>query len=193
MKKSFTLVLSLILILIMLAGCGTSTPKITPKETTPDDSIVSTVATETVTTETVDEIFEWEGTVIDDLTEKGMALDELIIPDAATAIGHNACSNAKMTKLTIGANVETIDDKAFFYCENIKEVIIPSSVKTIGYEAFSSCGSLEKITFSEGLEAIGERAFYGSFSSMKDVAPIVIIFPEGLKQLGPTPLQQVVQ
>lgn len=120
MKKSFTLVLSLILILTMLAGCGTSTPKVT----TSDGSVATDGKTD-VTTAATDELFIWEGTVITDLTEKGETVDELIIPDTATGIGFNACFGADMTKLTIGANVETIDKMAFNMCKNLEELTIP--------------------------------------------------------------------
>lgn len=189
MKKSFTLVLSLILILTMLAGCGTSTPKVTTSDgsvatdgktdvTTPDDSVATDV-----TTAATDELFIWEGTIITDLTEKGETVDELIIPDTATGIGFNACFSADMTKLTIGANVETIDKMAFNMCKHLEELTIPPSVKTIGDSAFYLCNGLVKVTFAENgnLTTIGKDAFlYANSPSFNGT----LTLPEGIKTIG---------
>lgn len=177
MKKSISLIIILVLVMSM-SGCGESTPKAAPKEITPDGSTASDVTTKaTEETEAVDEIFVWKGTIIKDLTEKGMALDELIIPETATEIGFNACFGAKMTKLTIGSNVTIIGDNAFDCCRGLINLTIPPSVKTIGQSAFHLCESLESITFSEGLEEIGDYAFSVIYLDE-------IILPDGLKTIG---------
>jgi hypothetical protein len=52
----------------------------------------------------------------------------------------------------------TIGDRAFYYCESLKEIEIPGSVTSVGEYLFYG-GSLEKVTFREGLKKIDDSAF----------------------------------
>lgn len=54
---------------------------------------------------------------------------------------------AKMTQITIGANVETISANAFNGCKNLKTVIVGANVKSIAKAAFNNCGKIQTITF----------------------------------------------
>ncbi len=42
--------------------------------------------------------------------------------------------------------VNEIDDYAFAYCKNIKEIVLPNSITKIGYNIFYSCSNIESIT-----------------------------------------------
>ena len=57
--------------------------------------------------------------------------------------------------------VETIGNRAFDRCENLKSVILPSSIKSISDGAFASCISLSQIELKDGITNIGTYAFRG--------------------------------
>ena len=63
--------------------------------------------------------------------------------------------------ITFGADVTTIGDNAFMYCEALTSVTIPDSVATIGDNAFYCCYSLTSVTIGDSVTTIGNSAFYG--------------------------------
>ncbi len=63
-----------------------------------------------------------------------------------SAIADNAIKNASVTNISIGANVKTIGDKAFYGCKKLKKIVIPQKVSSIGKEAFCKCKNLKSIT-----------------------------------------------
>ena len=58
-----------------------------------------------------------------------------------------------------GLPVTAIDSRAFYNCENITEVIIPSGVTSIGYLAFGECKNLQKVTIPNTVSFIDGEAF----------------------------------
>lgn len=68
-------------------------------------------------------------------------------------------------------SVAIIGDAAFFCCERLTNIVIPSGVTQIGVRAFSGCSSLESITIPNSVTSIGQCAFEnncdGFLSSMK--------------------------
>ncbi len=86
--------------------------------------------------------------------------------------------------------ITTIDDKAFYGCDNLRTIIIPQNVKTIGYRAFYCLNnepygfpsSLASISLPEGLISIGQGAFqYCDFlKSITIPANVTLIGPYGL-------------
>lgn len=88
------------------------------------------------------------------------------IPQSVSYIGSGAFENdVSIKKVTIPKSCESIDDKAFSGCVNLKTVIFEGNVK-IGDSAFLNCVSLENVYFkSRNAEAeIGESAFANCFS-----------------------------
>lgn len=63
-----------------------------------------------------------------------------------------------------GVKVTAIADRAFYGCEKITSVTVPSSVKTIGDQAFTSCLSLRTATLKEGVTTLGKSAFRYCYS-----------------------------
>jgi len=62
--------------------------------------------------------------------------------------------------LTIGNNVTSIGDWAFFHCTALASVIIGNNVTTIGNFAFQDCTSLTSIIIPNSVTTIGDRAFF---------------------------------
>ncbi len=60
-----------------------------------------------------------------------------------------------------GRPVTSIANNAFYNCDTIEKVLLPSSLTSIGKWAFKGCTSLKSINLPEGLEEIGKYAFYG--------------------------------
>lgn len=94
-----------------------------------------------------------------DLTEQWLTIvdteqeDGLLITDDRVV----RC-RPNVTNVTIPDNVNSIDEKAFFY-RDLTSITIPGNVKSIGDNAFSGCDGLASVTFLDGLESIGEFAF----------------------------------
>ena len=66
--------------------------------------------------------------------------------------------------MSLGSNITTIDDKAFYKCSKLTKITIPSKVTRIGKQAFAGCKKLKLVTIkSSKLKAskIGKNAFKG--------------------------------
>lgn len=64
-----------------------------------------------------------------------------------------------------------ICDEAFWWCESLPDIVIPTSVTSIGDSAFSHCDSLSEIVILSSVTSIGDNAFYGCYSLLEIVIP----------------------
>ena len=80
--------------------------------------------------------------------------------------------------VSIGKNVTSIGNYAFYNCYSLASITIPAGVTSIGSSAFSGCYSLASITISTGVTSIGDSAFYKCYS----LASITI--PTGVTSIG---------
>ncbi len=100
----------------------------------------------------------------------GAAFDEsyvdLVIPDTTpdgvpvTAIGERAFLDKQFKTITIGKNVEIIEESAFFGNTILKSLVIPGNVHTIGKNAFAVCKQLLSLTIEEGVRTLEDGAFH---------------------------------
>ena len=74
--------------------------------------------------------------------------------------------------------VTRIDDYAFYYNKQLREVYLPQTVTTIGERAFYGCESLAVLAFSEGLTEIGPY----SISLCRSLTSLTL--PETLNSIG---------
>ncbi len=70
----------------------------------------------------------------------------------------------KVTKYTIGNDVKSIGDYAFYGCSSLPSITIPNSVTSIGFAAFEGCSGLTSITIPNSVTSIGSDAFSGCSS-----------------------------
>ncbi|MBP5714132.1 MAG: leucine-rich repeat protein [Prevotella sp.] len=68
-------------------------------------------------------------------------------------------------------SVTQIDSKAFYGCEGLTVVTLPSSIVKIGALAFQDCTNLEAINFPDGLLEIDWQAFFGCSSLKRIIIP----------------------
>lgn len=85
-------------------------------------------------------------------------ITELTLPSTLTTIDDYAFAfylNAKDVQIPYG--VTTIGNNAFSDCYQIENVVLPGTVKKIGNYAFSVCDSLKSITIPASVTEIGEK------------------------------------
>ena len=88
---------------------------------------------------------------------------------SVTSIGNYAFFECEgLSGITIPSSVTSIGDWAFYYCTNLKNITIPDSVTSIGKDAFRSCTSLKSITIPDSVTSIGDYTFYDC-TSLKSV------------------------
>ena len=82
-----------------------------------------------------------------------------VIPDSVISIT-GFRGNSLVEKIDIPFGVKSIEDYAFFDCENLNNVTISDSVTEIGSRAFYDCSKLDSLIIPDTVTNIGEGAFY---------------------------------
>lgn len=93
------------------------------------------------------------------------------IPNSVINVGNRAfayCDGLK--NVTIGNSVTTIGDYAFSHCTSLSSITIPNSVTSIGFYAFDGCYSLTSAIIPNSLTTIG----VGVFGNCSDLTSITI-------------------
>ena len=95
---------------------------------------------------------------------------------------YNVSSAPNITAVNFeeGSVCESIGDSAFWDCNSLTSITLPSSITSIGDSTFEGCSNLGMVNFGENsqLTGIGERAFY----SCDNLASITI--PENVTSIG---------
>lgn len=89
--------------------------------------------------------------------------------EGATTTGDYAfydCDN--LTTVSLPTSLTSIGRNSFQSCNNLRSITLPSNVVYIEVYAFRNCGALESVTFNEGLNAIYTEAF-NECEALKDV------------------------
>ena len=103
-------------------------------------------------------------------------LIDVVIEEGVNTIGSKAfyyCENLRSVHLP--STIIAIGDDAFAHCKNLQQINLPGNLKRIGNYAFIHTG-LKEVRLPEGINSVGECAFYGS-----DVERVVL--PDGIKHL----------
>lgn len=89
-----------------------------------------------------------------------------------------SCALTKIgTSYTVPSTVEKIAAWAFYYCTNLRKVVLPNGIKEIGKWAFFDCRALNSIDLPSGLQKIGEEAF--CYTNLKS-----LVLPNTVTEIG---------
>jgi hypothetical protein len=97
-------------------------------------------------------------TAFDDAGNSSALIPSSINGKPVTTIGENAFYYSEIRSVTIPSTVTSIDAGAFYGCEFLNRISLPTSVTSIGDSAFSWSG-LNSVTIPSSVTAIGNTAF----------------------------------
>ena len=86
-------------------------------------------------------------------------LQEINLPSTLTSIPEYAFDYTGLTSVTIPGNIKSIGNRAFWWCDNLKNLTIAEGVTSIGKEAFHGCKEILSVTIPKSVTNIGEGAF----------------------------------
>ncbi|MBE5040371.1 leucine-rich repeat protein [Ructibacterium gallinarum] len=90
-------------------------------------------------------------------------IQEITLPDTITVIGEMCFAySTGIRTVHLSAQLQNIEDGAFYQCESLWTITIPSSVQRIGANAFALCSNLSAATIPAGVTDIGSDAFQAS-------------------------------
>lgn len=87
-------------------------------------------------------------------------LSNVKIPRKVKSIGNSAFSITNIRTLDLPQGLQTIGERAFSYCKQIIDIVIPGSVTSIGDLAFWQCDSLVSVEIQEGVTVLSLSCFH---------------------------------
>ncbi|SHJ82012.1 Leucine rich repeat-containing protein, partial [Clostridium cavendishii DSM 21758] len=93
---------------------------------------------------------------------EGKAKEKYSIPNSVITIEDGAffsCNN--LENITIPESVQAIEENAFYNCIGLENIIIPSKVKSLKNNTFNGCSKLKSVELTGELTSIGYDVFHG--------------------------------
>jgi hypothetical protein len=106
-------------------------------------------------------------------------LSSVTLAGTVTNIGDSAFFECEsLANVIIPSGVTSIGVTSFYNCTSLSSVALPGSITSVGVEAFESCTSLTNVTMASGVTNIGEAAF----DYCTSLASVTI--PDGVISIG---------
>lgn len=86
--------------------------------------------------------------------------------------------HGKEKTVRIPEGITAIADSAFYFCDQVEQVILPEGIRRIGRHAFAECFRLQAVVFPNTLEVIGDSAFENCRALEE------IVLPPGVVHVG---------
>ncbi|MCR5315567.1 MAG: leucine-rich repeat protein [Bacteroidaceae bacterium] len=113
------------------------------------------------------------------------------LPKTLISIGNSAFSDCKMTSIEIADAVTSIDNMAFWGCDELQTFAFPEGIKKISSSILDGCDKLEYIYIPSSVEKIESSAFYGCKSlttidsRIKDIDKLEVYYLASLDEYTP--------
>ena len=88
-------------------------------------------------------------------------------------------SREDITKIVVESGITSIGDHAFYNCNEVTSIQLPTSLRTIGTYSLALCHKIGRMTIPEGVTSLGDHAFYWT----RDLKTVDL--PSTLKKIGP--------
>ena len=88
-----------------------------------------------------------------------------------TSIGRRAFAGSKYSEIVLPETVVTISNDAFYACENLTSVRLPSKLSSLGARAFCECVKLKEVNLGSSLREIQSSAFNHCINLKKITLP----------------------
>lgn len=90
------------------------------------------------------------------------------LPDTVTELAERCCHYAKFETFNFSSNLKKIGMRAFYYAQNLKEVILPEGLEIICDDPFMGCRQIQELRIPDSVTTIGGGLLYGC-TSLKSV------------------------
>ena len=100
---------------------------------------------------------------------KSMRGKKVVVPEGITKIDFGCFMNSDAKEVVFPSTLKEIGWRAFYGCENIKNITLPKGSESIGAECFKNA-IIEKIVVPQSVKKIGDR----SFSNCKGQSTIIL-------------------
>lgn len=123
-----------------------------------------------------------EGILADQAFYKDSGLTACTIPQGTTQIGEFAFARSALTAVTIPEGVTEIGYGAFYHCDDLNQISLPSTIEKVAPEAFEKTGWIEnwKKSGSSRFLTAGSGILFAYNGTEANVA-----VPEGIKIIAP--------
>ena len=110
----------------------------------------------------------------------GLSITKIILPDGVKTIGAYAFYECEaLEEINLPTTLVEIGERAFYYCSELTNMELPEGLEIIGADAFYRCGGFEAIVLPSTLKSIGDGAFY-----FADVTDMSVLIPTGIITMG---------
>lgn len=102
-------------------------------------------------------VSEFQRNIFLDCSELREFRGQLASSDGRTIVSNRevvAFAPAGLDEYTLPIEADAVGEGAFYFCNDLKRVVVPDNYTTLHINAFAFCSSLEEITFGEGVQAM---------------------------------------